>query len=56
MGGNTREVNIAFHGVRGSTPCCCPTLQRYGGNTSCVSIEAEAVSYTHLTLPTTNRW
>lgn len=41
MGEDTRAVNIAFHGVRGSTPCCCPTLQRYGGNTSCVSIEAE---------------
>jgi phosphoribosyl 1,2-cyclic phosphodiesterase len=30
---------ISFHGVRGSTPCCGPELQRYGGNTSCVSIE-----------------
>ncbi|MEO0491891.1 MAG: MBL fold metallo-hydrolase [Actinomycetota bacterium] len=38
---STHAVNIAFHGVRGSTPCCCPTLKRYGGNTSCVSIEAE---------------
>ena len=41
MGASTRGINVAFHGVRGSTPCCCPTLQRYGGNTSCVSIEAE---------------
>lgn len=41
MGDTVRSVNIAFHGVRGSTPCCCPTLQRYGGNTSCVSIESE---------------
>lgn len=32
---------VAFHGVRGSTPCSCPSLARYGGNTSCVSIEAE---------------
>lgn len=35
------DVVIAFHGVRGSTPCSCPTLARYGGNTSCISIEAE---------------
>ncbi len=34
-------VVISFHGVRGSTPCSCPTLQRYGGNTSCVSVETE---------------
>jgi len=30
---------LAFHGVRGSTPCCSPTVARYGGNTSCVSLE-----------------
>ena len=41
MGDAAQGINIAFHGVRGSTPCCCPTLQRYGGNTSCVSIESE---------------
>ena len=41
MGDSARGINISFHGVRGSTPCCCPTLQRYGGNTSCVTIEAE---------------
>ena len=41
MGDAAQAVNIAFHGVRGSTPCCCPTLRRYGGNTSCVSIESE---------------
>ena len=34
-------IQISFHGVRGSTPCSCPSLQRYGGNTSCVSVEAE---------------
>ncbi len=34
------SVDVAFHGVRGSTPCSCPTVQRYGGHTSCVSIEA----------------
>ena len=41
MGDSAREIHLSFHGVRGSTPCCCPTLQRYGGNTSCVSIEAQ---------------
>lgn len=35
------DVVVAFHGVRGSTPCSCPSLQRYGGNTSCVSVEVE---------------
>ena len=34
------EVVVAFHGVRGSTPCSCPSLRRYGGNTSCVTVEA----------------
>ncbi len=29
-----------FHGVRGSTPCHSPEVQRYGGNTSCVSLLA----------------
>ncbi|MDA0299585.1 MAG: MBL fold metallo-hydrolase [Actinobacteria bacterium] len=33
-------MNIVFHGVRGSTPCHCPEVQRYGGNTSCVSLLA----------------
>jgi phosphoribosyl 1,2-cyclic phosphodiesterase len=30
-------IEIAFHGVRGSTPCCGETVRRYGGNTACVS-------------------
>ncbi|MDW3217850.1 MAG: MBL fold metallo-hydrolase [Acidimicrobiales bacterium] len=41
MGDNYTSVDVAFHGVRGSTPCSCPTVQRYGGNTSCVTIESE---------------
>lgn len=41
MGDSTSSVDVSFHGVRGSTPCSCPTVQRYGGNTSCVSVEAE---------------
>ena len=32
-------VVVSFHGVRGSTPCSSPALQRYGGNTSCVSVQ-----------------
>ena len=43
MGEKQETVVVSFHGVRGSTPCSCPTVQRYGGNTSCVSVEtAEA--------------
>lgn len=40
MGDQIGSIDVSFHGVRGSTPCSCPTVQRYGGNTSCVSIEA----------------
>jgi phosphoribosyl 1,2-cyclic phosphodiesterase len=41
MGDANLSIDLSFHGVRGSTPCSCPTVQRYGGNTSCVSLEAE---------------
>ncbi len=37
--GDEDSIDLSFHGVRGSTPCSCPTVQRYGGNTSCVSVE-----------------
>jgi len=37
----TSGVQVTFHGVRGSTPCCGDHLARYGGNTSCVAVEAE---------------
>lgn len=37
-------MKISFYGVRGSTPCCAPELQRYGGNTSCVVVESGARS------------
>ncbi len=30
---------VRFHGVRGSTPCHGQEIARYGGNTSCVSVE-----------------
>ncbi|MCB0988952.1 MAG: MBL fold metallo-hydrolase [Acidimicrobiales bacterium] len=33
-------VNVTFWGVRGSTPCFCDANRRYGGNTSCVTLEA----------------
>ena len=33
-------MNVNFFGVRGSTPCACRDLARYGGNTACVAIEA----------------
>ena len=32
-------MQVTFHGVRGSTPCHGSEIARYGGNTSCVSIE-----------------
>lgn len=31
---------MSFFGVRGSTPCPCDANRRYGGNTSCVALEA----------------
>ena len=34
------ELSVTFYGVRGSTPCCSPSVNRYGGNTSTVVIEA----------------
>jgi len=33
-------IKVTFHGVRGSTPCQSDDIRRYGGNTSCVQIEA----------------
>ena len=30
---------VKFHGVRGSTPCHGDEIAKYGGNTSCVSVE-----------------
>lgn len=32
-------MNVTFHGVRGSTPCHGAEIARYGGNTSCVSVD-----------------
>lgn len=33
-------IRVTFHGVRGSTPCQSDDIKRYGGNTSCVSVDA----------------
>ena len=32
------DVTVSFYGVRGSTPCACPGMTRFGGNTSCVVV------------------
>jgi phosphoribosyl 1,2-cyclic phosphodiesterase len=34
-------INLTFHGVRGSTPCAGEQYRRYGGNTSCASLEVD---------------
>lgn len=36
--GGQSAITVTFHGVRGSTPCHGDDIQRYGGNTSCVSV------------------
>jgi len=36
----TAGVELTFYGVRGSTPCDGKRYERYGGNTSCVALEA----------------
>ncbi len=32
-------MRLTFFGVRGSTPCSGPSVERYGGNTSCVLVQ-----------------
>jgi phosphoribosyl 1,2-cyclic phosphodiesterase len=39
--GIVSAVNVTFYGVRGSCPCSGDRYRRYGGNTSCLSIEIE---------------
>jgi phosphoribosyl 1,2-cyclic phosphodiesterase len=34
-------VKVSFFGVRGSTPCCSPTVARFGGNTACVVLQPD---------------
>jgi phosphoribosyl 1,2-cyclic phosphodiesterase len=42
--GGSREFRVTFHGVRGSTPCHGDDVVRYGGNTSCVSLDVPGQS------------
>jgi phosphoribosyl 1,2-cyclic phosphodiesterase len=37
--GGSSALRVTFHGVRGSTPCHGDDIKRYGGNTSCVSVD-----------------
>lgn len=39
MRGNVAGINVSFYGVRGSTPCHCNSMNRFGGNTSCVVVQ-----------------
>jgi phosphoribosyl 1,2-cyclic phosphodiesterase len=32
------RITVEFHGTRGSIPVCSPKYQKFGGNTSCISI------------------
>jgi phosphoribosyl 1,2-cyclic phosphodiesterase len=34
-------VNVTFYGVRGSCPCSGDRYRRYGGNTSCLTVDIE---------------
>jgi phosphoribosyl 1,2-cyclic phosphodiesterase len=43
MSGADSEISVKFWGVRGSIPVSGPDTCRYGGNTSCVSIEGRHV-------------
>lgn len=37
--GGSQDISVTFHGVRGSTPCHGDDVKRFGGNTSCVSVD-----------------
>ena len=37
-------IRVSFYGVRGSTPCAGDQYARYGGNSSCVVLDAEGQS------------
>lgn len=51
-----RLLNVTFYGVRGSTPCPCDANSRYGGNTSCVVLEAPGAEPVVLDLGTGLRY
>ena len=40
-GMGAEQLRVTFHGVRGSTPCHGPSTAKYGGNTACVSVQAD---------------
>ena len=42
--GGSSGLRVTFHGVRGSTPCHGDDIKRYGGNTSCVSVDVPGQS------------
>lgn len=37
-------MQVTFFGVRGSIPCNCDEIARFGGNTSCVAVRADGES------------
>lgn len=49
-------LDVTFYGVRGSTPCPCDANLRYGGNTSCVVLEAPGAEPVVLDLGTGLRY
>lgn len=49
-------MHVTFHGVRGSTPCHGKCSERYGGNTSCVSVSDEGADPLLLDLGTGLRY
>jgi phosphoribosyl 1,2-cyclic phosphodiesterase len=50
------EFAITFFGVRGSTPCHGPEIERYGGNTSCVAVRVPEHDPIMLDLGTGSRY
>jgi phosphoribosyl 1,2-cyclic phosphodiesterase len=54
--GGTTLLNVTFFGVRGSTPCPSAANMRYGGNTSCVVLEAPGAEPVVLDLGTGLRY
>jgi len=51
-----KDFEITFYGVRGSTPCHGPDIERYGGNTSCVAVRVPGHEPIMLDLGTGSRY
>jgi len=49
------QFNVTFFGVRGSTPCDGPDIERHGGNTSCVAVDVPGHNSIMLDLGTGSR-